>query len=239
MSSEQMEEVLKKLNEVTKRQDEYSKLYLSNSCDVKSTDSTGPVSVSEPTSAQGLMLEDLNKMVSQLKVFVEQLADQVYENERKLDDLEQYSRSNCLILHGCTNLPDKEASNLDFENFVISTLNSKINLPQPIVNADIDICHVLPSKKSKNPIIIKFVRRTVRNFVFANKSQLKGKKDLNSKLSITESLTKRRFRLLAKAQEAFGFRNVWTLKGNIYCHFEGKRHYIDDFGDVNRIRFPL
>ena len=163
----------------------------------------------------------------------------MYQNERHLDDLEQYSRSNCLILHGCTNLPDKKASNLDFENFVIKTLNSRIKLPQPIANADIDICHALPSRKAKNPIIIKFVRRRVGNLMFANKSPIKVVKNSDLKLSLTESLTKRRFQLLAKSQDAFGFHNVWTLKGNVYCYFKGKRHYIDDFGDISKIRVPL
>ena len=238
MTSAQLAEVMKKLDEVSKRQDEYNNQYLSNSYNTKPTDSSVPASFSDATSAQGLLLDDLNKMVATLKISVEQLADQIYQNQRHLDDLEQYSRSNCLILHGCTNLPEKKASNLDFENFVLKTLNSRIKLSQPIINTDIDICHVLPSRKAKNPIIIKFVRRTVRNLVFANKSQLKAAKNSDPKLSLTESLTKRRFQLLAKSQEAFRFQNVWTLKGNIYCYFEGKRHYIDDFGDISKIRFP-
>ena len=117
------------------------------------------------------------------------------------------------------------------------TLNSRIKLSQPITNSDIDICHILPSRKAKNPILIRFERRTVGNLVFANKSQLKAVKNSDPKLSLTESPTKRRFQLLAKSQEVFGFQNVWTLKGNIYCYFEGKRYYIDDFEDISKIRF--
>ena len=224
MTSAQLAKVMKKLDEVSKRQNEYNNQYLSNSYNTRPTNSSVPASFSVATSAQGLLLDDLNKMVATLKISVEQLADQMYQNQRHLDDLEQYSRSNCLILHGCTNLPEKKASNLDFENFVIKTLNSRIKLSQPITNTYINICHVLPSRKSKNPIIIK--------------SQLKAVKNSDPKLSLTESLTKRRFQLLTKSQEGFGFQNVWTLKGNIYCYFEGKRHYIDDFGDISKIRFP-
>ena len=73
-----------------------------NLCNTRPTDSSVSASLLDATSAQGLLLDDLNKMVSTLKISVEQLADQVYQNERHLDDLEQYSRSNCLILHGCT-----------------------------------------------------------------------------------------------------------------------------------------
>ena len=215
MTSAQLAEVMKKLDKVLKRQDEYNNQYVFNSYSTWPRDSSVPASFSDATSAQGLLLDDLNKMVATLKILVEQLADQVYQNQRHLDDLEQYSRSNCLILHGCTNLLEKKARNLDFENFIIKTLNSRIKLSQPIANTDIDICHVLPSRKAKNPIIIKFVRRTGRNLVFANKSQLKAVKNSDPKLSLTESLTKRRFQLLAKSQEAFGFQNVWTLKGNI------------------------
>ena len=74
--------------------------------------------------------------------------------------------------------------------------------------------------------------------MFANKSRLKSVRNSDPKLSLTESLTKRRFQLLAKSQEAFGLQNVSKLKGNTYCYFEGKRHYTDDFEDTSKIRFP-
>ena len=99
MTSAQLEEVMKTLDEVSKHQDEYNNQYLFNSRCTKPTDSSVSTSLSEATSAQGLLLDDLNKMVATLKISVEPLADQVYQNERHLDDLEQYSRSNCLILH--------------------------------------------------------------------------------------------------------------------------------------------
>ena len=37
---------------------------------------------------------------------------------------------------------------------------------------------------------------------------------------------------------AIASKNVLTLKGNIFCIFEGKRHRIGDFANVARIRFP-
>ena len=95
--------------------------------------------------------------------------------------------------------------------------------------------HFLPSKKGKNPIIIKFVRRTVKNEVFNDKSKLKSL-DSNSRLAITESLTKRRHKLVDEARRVFDFGNVWTTKGFVYCRFQGQRHCIDDFCDIFRIR---
>ena len=114
---------------------------------------------------------------------------------------------------------------------IIHVLNSKLQLNTPLTSLDVDICHFLPSKKGKNPIIIKFVRRTVRNEVFNNKSKLKSL-DSNSQLAITES----RLKLVDEARRVFDFRNVWTMKGFVYCRFQGQRHYIDDFSDISRIR---
>ena len=112
--------------------------------------------------------------------------------------------------------PPKDYNNKVTEEFVISNLNSKLELSPPLTKQDIDICHRLPSNKGKNPVIIKFVRRTVRNEVFNRKSQLKSA-DSNSRLAITESLTKRRLKLVKEAGRAFEFRNVWTMKGLVYC----------------------
>ena len=195
------------------------------------------VSVVDSVNIQGKHLEKMANMISLVQVAVEQLADQVYHNERRMD--EQYSRSNCLILHGCQNLPPKSSDNEVFENFVLNTLNDKLQIEPQLSDNDIDVCHALPSRKGKNPTIIKFVTRTVRNKVFAAKSKLKSSAgESNPRLAIIESLTKRRLRLVEEARKIFEFRNVRTQKGLVYCEFMGQRHYIDDFSDIPRIRFP-
>ena len=90
----------------------------------------------------------------------------------------------------------------------INALNCRLNLPSELTHSDIDISHVLPSAKNKNPIIIKFDRRTVRNMVFNHKSNLKTWQESDPKLPLTESLTKRRLRLVEQTRELFGFKNV-------------------------------
>ena len=92
-------------------------------------------------------------------------------------------------------------------------------------------------KKSKNPTIIKFVRRTIRNKMFAYKKNLKST-DPKVKLSIIDSPTKRRLRLIEKVRKVFEFRNVWTLNGTVYCLFKKHKNVIDDFCDIEKIRFP-
>ena len=57
-----------------------------------------------------------------------------------------------------------------------------------LLASDIEIAHLLPTKTtSHSPVIVKFLRRTQRNEVYAKKRALKGKG-----MVITESLTRRR-----------------------------------------------
>ena len=113
-------------------------------------------------------------------------------------------------------------------------LNSKLKLDFEIKTENIDICHILPSRrKDTHPIIIKFVRRSVRQAVYYYKKNLKSSSDHPEKLAITESLTKRRFALLSEARVAYGFTNVWTLYGNVFSSYENKR-----FGVVNLFSLP-
>ena len=50
------------------------------------------------------------------------------------------------------------------------------------------------------------------------KKKLKAKKNDDEKLSITESLTRRRLQLLRSAKQTFGLGSAWTLNGNVYCY---------------------
>ena len=120
-----------------------------------------------------------------------------------MDKIEQYSRSNCLILHGYTDAPD--GKDKAFEDHAITKLNSNVDLPTHLQNSDIDIRHSLPSKSYKKPIIIKFVKRTVRNMVFSKKNNLKSDEHSRIKLSLTVCLTKRRVELIEETRSIFGF----------------------------------
>ena len=55
------------------------------------------------------------------------------------------------------------------------------------------------------------------------------------KLSITESLIRRRLTLLIEARKAFRFFNVWTLNGAVYCIHHNKRQVLNDFGDIDKL----
>ena len=122
---------------------------------------------------------------------MKEIARQTNENERAINNLEQYSRRNCLILHGCRDIPKKESTNAEFEPFVVNKLNFRLGLSHCIKTFDIDTCHILPSRKKDTfPIIIKFVRRSVWDSIYSSKKNLKSQEENVDKLSITESSTK-------------------------------------------------
>ena len=57
---------------------------------------------------------------------------------------------------------------------------------------------------------MKFVRYNTRNTIYRNKKVLKGKG-----ISVTESLTTKKFKMLEKARELHGFVNVRSQDGKI------------------------
>jgi len=76
----------------------------------------------------------------------------------------------------------------------------------------------LPTKKT-NTNNYKFIQRSLRNEIFNKISSL-----AKTGISITESLTKRRLWLLKLAQNKFGFKSCWALKGKIYCAVNKKKY---------------
>ena len=107
--------------------------------------------------------------------------------DKKIDDLnrvidrqEQYSRRNCILVHGV-----KESENEDTDIVVMETLNELLR--EKLTDVEIDRNHrigKLKKGKQSRPIIIKFVRYNIRNRAFKNTKKLK-----DTGISITESAT--------------------------------------------------
>ncbi|XP_033101563.1 uncharacterized protein LOC117104831 [Anneissia japonica] len=126
----------------------------------------------------------------------------------KLDELEQYSRRNCLLLQGVP-----ESNNENTDSLALDVINSRINSEVDL--CDFDRTHrlgrrkVFENKPKPRPIIVKFTSYRTRSAVFRNKKSLK-----HSGFSITENLTSRRLKLL---HEALRSETVWSMNGRIYC----------------------
>ena len=179
-------------------------------------------------------LNGMKETLLKLQQMIDSTMKRLSAVERRQDDLEQYSRSNCLVIHGCENVPkSKLGKYLEIENFVCNTLNEHLQLDSPLQANDLDIAHPLPSKKG-TPVIVKFIRRTQKNEVYRKKRLLKGTKRI-----FTESLTKRRLQLLEKARLEFKQCPVWSWKGEIFVFHNNKKKVIDDFIDVTKIKSEL
>ena len=124
--------------------------------------------------------KEKEKIINNLKGEVSYLSEKLGKLEESIDAQQQYSRRNCLLLHGI-----EETKGEDTDNIVLEILNNDMDLN--ILKTALDCSHRIGNPKSKKkprPIIIKFVRYYDRRDVFMNKKCLKG-----TGKSITESLT--------------------------------------------------
>ena len=169
--------------------------------------------ISEQFDAYEKDRKEKEEIIKNLEGKVNNLTETVAKLIKKADDQEQYSRRNCLLVHG---LPENSRENTD--DLVISMFKNEMDME--VFSDDIDRSHRIGKKKDDpnkvRPVIVKFTRYNVRSNVYRNKKRLKGKK-----LSITESLTKLRLEKLKEAKDEFGFKNVWSTDGRILFKDEG------------------
>ena len=100
----------------------------------------------------------LTQQIEELYIKYNRLVTVISNLENAVDDLQQYSRRNCLILHGCTNMPESKSNYDAFEADVVKILNH--HLKTSLSSNEIDVTHPLPPSKSgtsKIPVIIKFI----------------------------------------------------------------------------------
>ena len=168
----------------------------------------------------GLEIAKLSQHRKELYIKFNLILAAIAKLEFSIDELEQYGRNNCPILHGLHNFPNAHSNYDEFSLKVITTLNLHLNLSLDI-NC-VDIAHPLPTARNGNtPIIIKFLRRSTRNQVFKRKRLFS-----RTGLAVTESLTKRRLSLLNEAKSLLGDKNVWTYKGTVFTNINSKHEKI-------------
>lgn len=147
------------------------------------------------------------------------LKSKVQKLEEKLEDQEQYSRSNCLEIHG---IPQDANENV---LSIVKEVGKALDFP--ISDSMIDACHRLGRGQNNKPsgIIVKFVRRLDKEEFMRRR---RVKRNLNSThinrtegqpIYINESLSPERRRLMAlarvvKREKAYTF--LWVRNGKIF-----------------------
>ena len=188
---------------------------------IQSVETTDPLTAGRDQNYQVTIVK-LTQQIEELYIKFNLISKAVSNLETSLDDLEQYGRRNCLILHGFSkaSLPNPHTNYWGFLDKVLSTINHHLDLD--IHPNFIDIAHPLrAASNGKIPIIIKFLRRCDRNLVFQRKKML-----AHSGLAITESLTKKKLALLTEPQALLGKENAWSHNGIIYCKVNSKREAV-------------
>ena len=125
----------------------------------------------------------------------------------------------------------KEDKDESTDDLVLKLFNEKLGVAVDI--SMIDRSHRLGPVRGENnpkprPAIVKFCSHRIRRAVFTTKRKLKG-----SGVSVTESLTKQRMKLLNEAQKVVGEGNSWTVDGFIFVK-QGRRIIkITKIDDIN------
>ena len=139
--------------------------------------------------------KEKEKIINGLQNEVSFLKERIDLLEKKSDDSEQYSRRNCLLVHG---VEEQEQENTD--NIVLNVIKEHLDIE--LLVKDFDRSHRTGksnSKSKRRPIIVKFISYNDRRAIFNNKKRLKG-----TGISITDSLTAERMRQLKKCK-----RSIW------------------------------
>lgn len=159
----------------------------------------------------------LSQKIEELYIKFNLISTTISKLETSIDDLEQYGRRNCLIVHGLTDLPNARRNYWEFVEKLVTKINCQMNLN--LSSEAVDIAHPLPvAKNGKAPIIIKFIRRSDRNTIFHRKRYLAG-----TGMAVTESLTKKRLALMNEAKGLLGEDKVWSYNGSIFCNINTKK----------------
>ena len=161
---------------------------------------------------------------------------------KAVNDLEQYIRGWNILIHGLTNLPVRPqgAKVDDFEftfiEYICDVLNRHLGnyLYQLIQPYDIERAHILyqgEEKSDKPVVIVRFVRRVVRNNVFFKRRYLK-----NSHISISDHLSALNRKILYAIKPVAGKENTWTCHGTVFANLDGKRYEFKSMTAVNYVK---
>ena len=118
---------------------------------------------------------EYDKKVQQLQVELNKSNTELKSLKNEIDDLSQYSRCSCLVIHG---IPYSLSENTDevVKKFLKEHIQIEIN------DADIDRFHCLCSINEKQPLVVKFTRYNLKSKIYVNKKKPAGKPFLIFKL---------------------------------------------------------
>lgn len=175
-------------------------------------------------------LEDQNRI---LKDQLLERDKQVKHHEFVLNEHEQYSRANNIRIYGLED-KTKEESAEESSAIVIQMLKDKLDLK--VFPQEIDIAHRLGkfSTEGNRPVIVRFVRRSLKKKVISLRRNLKG-----TAIVIREDLTNKNAKLLENVSVKTEVKNAWSDNGHIIALLlNGKKMKVTMYTDITKPFIP-
>ena len=164
--------------------------------------------------------EKLESEVKSLKKVNEGMIKQqdrrIKQNERELNDLQQYSRRWNLRVF---KVPEKEKETAaDCTAKVCAIFSDKVGIP--ITASDIEVAHRTGQRSSTRarPILVRFFDRKKRDSVITSRRNLK-----NKGIVIGEDLTYANYQVFRKTSEHSATMSVWSSNGKILAKVKNGR----------------
>ena len=230
MLSGQISKVTEEISDVKEQLKDINDEFISKLADVVARTDIIDVKVQ----GQEIEHEALKREMENLKRLNEKLINDVRIAGKQMDELEQYSRRNCLIFKGIKEDPDPGREETD--EIILNICNHKLGIH--ITSACLDRTHRLVRRNSfelsepkPRPIIVKFTNYHDWSDVFRNKSNLK-----QSGIVIYEHATSRRLSLLNGAKEILHGRNAWSVNGKVFAVKDGRKIGISGFHNLDNLR---
>ena len=145
---EDLKKITKETETIKVRLDKYQNDFINGSngsCSVSAAVYSSSGSPN-PNEAQWKELESMQVAFTKLKNLVDSTMLRLASPEKKIDDLEQCLRSNCIIVHGCQE-ESKSGKYLETENYICKTLKTHLSLDNPLQVKDLDVAHDLSAQK--------------------------------------------------------------------------------------------
>ena len=186
--------------------------------------------VNELSSDLGTVESDIDDHKEQIRLMNEKLV----KVERRLDDGEQYTRRESILIHGLKYVPLR-CTEKQMIDYAVRKINQFCPSDFLISPSHIHTSHILAKKKRSRGLIIfvKFARRWIRNKVMEDFSEYY--KNNHYGVRFTEHLCTQRMNLYKRAQEAFGRNNAWTEQGVVKVFFNGKSLSIRDEEQIDSL----
>ena len=169
------------------------------------------------------IVERQSERITKYEEQFESMYTQINHLENKYNEIEQYSRRNCLRIYG---MPETTGEVTD--DLVINLARDKLEVT--LSAADIDRSHRIGRnlQDKTRAVIVKFTNYRARSSVIKARRKLKG-----SGTAICEDLTKSNLKLLKATADHKDVKSAWSLDGKIFAittkngHDQPKRRIMD------------